>query len=49
VKPFLVHPGDPILDPIATPSFIKTGLIPASMANQAIVSLSECLVKRMSR
>jgi hypothetical protein len=28
VKPFLVHPGDPILDPTASLSFVMPGLVP---------------------
>jgi hypothetical protein len=28
VKPFLVHPGDPIFDPIANLSFVMPGLVP---------------------
>jgi len=26
VKPFSVHPGDPIFDPTASPSFIRPGV-----------------------
>jgi hypothetical protein len=28
VKPFSVHPGDPILDLTANPSFVMPGLVP---------------------
>jgi hypothetical protein len=28
VKPFLVYPGDPIFDPIASLSFVMPGLVP---------------------
>jgi hypothetical protein len=28
VKPFLVYPGDPILDPIASLSFVMPGFVP---------------------
>jgi hypothetical protein len=28
VKPFLVHPGDPIFDPTANHSFVMPGLVP---------------------
>jgi hypothetical protein len=28
VKPFSVHPGDPIFDPTANPSFVMPGLVP---------------------
>jgi len=28
VKPFFVHPGDLIFDPVANPSFVMPGLVP---------------------
>jgi hypothetical protein len=28
VTPFLVHPGDRLLNPVANPSFVMPGLVP---------------------